>query len=620
MTKGFLKPVIVAAVLLPVVYLLSVYVIGRQVQSEFERVAQELAARDDVRVTRFEYQRGFVSGTLHYDLLLAPEQTTLVPQLEALMAFVPAGGLPVAGTLVVRHGPLLGGGSIGIASADWSLPWTEGLSAMLPQADSAQALLEVAAVVKLSGVLQVDIEPADYTGDISDPDTGQTLTVEMQDLAMQISVNRYRDELGVNAAISRLLVVSNGRDAGRFDIQNLSFAGQWQQFSPYIWTGDSEFSVALFAVQSPESVVTMNDIVVDGSLSVYQGNLEMGNTISTGRLWVNDFNVNDTRLTLSAGNIDAGAYATLMAMTMTTASQMDADDMSASLQQLLSGQPWFAIDTWRVSLQTAEDIVGSMRVQLPAAASADEILPGLLIENELRISTAALREFARMYVQTTSDPTLEEPRLTQEANVFYDSSLEMLQTVPGLQVSADHISVSTVISNGVLTVSGQPVMNVSPWLNSNVLLGGAGRNAVGLDILAEPFFGRYELHAGFSPDPHQTQLIAGGAANLGSAMLDGTVTGACVGFVSADRPDLELTYSAGPDPLFIYTASDADSTIIVRDPAGNWHCNDDAPGLAYNAGVRFNQPLSGDYLIWVGTFSGAFAEAVLFVSGVGFTQ
>ena len=52
--------------------------------------------------------------------------------------------------------------------------------------------------------------------------------------------------------------------------------------------------------------------------------------------------------------------------------------------------------------------------------------------------------------------------------------------------------------------------------------------------------------------------------------------------------------------MTIFVTSDADTTIAVNNPFGDWLCNDDMD--AFNPGVVIQSPIGGQYDIWVGTF------------------
>jgi hypothetical protein len=103
------------------------------------------------------------------------------------------------------------------------------------------------------------------------------------------------------------------------------------------------------------------------------------------------------------------------------------------------------------------------------------------------------------------------------------------------------------------------------------------------------------LEAGFMPDPHEIRVEAGGDMDAAAAQLGAE----CVGWIDGTRADVALTYTAGQFPLIISAASQADTTLVVRDPSGQWHCNDDMTGV--DPGVVLQRPASGEYRIWIGT-------------------
>lgn len=121
--------------------------------------------------------------------------------------------------------------------------------------------------------------------------------------------------------------------------------------------------------------------------------------------------------------------------------------------------------------------------------------------------------------------------------------------------------------------------------------------------------GSYSLKAGFTPDPYQLSVTAGGSID---AYDDTDLPGACVGNIS-NAPDIEITYEAGSLPLVFRTRSSADTTLIINGPDGQWSCDDDSWGDG-DAEVRFNKPRSGAYDIWIGSFNGGMASTTLLIT------
>lgn len=136
----------------------------------------------------------------------------------------------------------------------------------------------------------------------------------------------------------------------------------------------------------------------------------------------------------------------------------------------------------------------------------------------------------------------------------------------------------------------------------------------GLDWLLEPNFGSVELTAGFAPDPHSVSITAGGSIDVSAA-----VGGNCRGFASG-APDYDVYYEAGSWPLYFSAISDADTTLIINAPDEQWYCDDDG-GEGLNPQVVFDNPQSGLYDVWIGTYSssGQFPGAMLYVSEIGET-
>jgi len=144
------------------------------------------------------------------------------------------------------------------------------------------------------------------------------------------------------------------------------------------------------------------------------------------------------------------------------------------------------------------------------------------------------------------------------------------------------------------------------WIGM-AFLATAGLTAAAQNPDAAGAYGEIQLSGGFMLDPHTVRLDAGGdfdAEGLGNN---------CVGYINANAPDFVLNFRDPQQPLNIYVMSDADTTLVVRNPTGTWFCDDDTEG--FNPMVRLVKPAAGRYAIWVGTFSsGQFAAADLYIS------
>lgn len=86
----------------------------------------------------------------------------------------------------------------------------------------------------------------------------------------------------------------------------------------------------------------------------------------------------------------------------------------------------------------------------------------------------------------------------------------------------------------------------------------------------------------------------------------------CVGQGATAQPDLVVDVADGADVLTIYAVAAGDSTLIVADPSGTLHCNDDFEGA--NPAISLPSPAAGAYQVFVGTYGGEESAAILGVT------
>jgi hypothetical protein len=120
------------------------------------------------------------------------------------------------------------------------------------------------------------------------------------------------------------------------------------------------------------------------------------------------------------------------------------------------------------------------------------------------------------------------------------------------------------------------------------------------------------LSGGFLPDPRTWGVTSGGSVDV--SYLGGT----CVGW-AAQAPDFQLSWSGGTQLRFYWIANIVgdDAVLVVNDPAGNWHCNDDSYSTL-NPTVTFGAAMNGTYDVWVGSrWNGDFDSGTLYVTELG---
>jgi len=128
------------------------------------------------------------------------------------------------------------------------------------------------------------------------------------------------------------------------------------------------------------------------------------------------------------------------------------------------------------------------------------------------------------------------------------------------------------------------------------------------NISATPTYGDVRLTGGFLPDPHVTELTAGGSVDV--------ARGSCTYGRVANAPDVDFYYEGNNRrTLYIYAVSDTDTMLLINTPNGTWTCDDDGYGDLDPILVIRDAP-SGLYNIWVGTYGTDMAPARLFISEI----
>lgn len=151
---------------------------------------------------------------------------------------------------------------------------------------------------------------------------------------------------------------------------------------------------------------------------------------------------------------------------------------------------------------------------------------------------------------------------------------------------------------------------------SSRVVDGGGSNSGGSgsgmpNWMATPLYGEINLRAGFTPDPYVRDVTSGGSSQ-NPVSGDG-----CAGYINLSAPDFELNYTAGSGvlPLNFYVKSSDDTSLLIYTADGRWVCDDDG-GDGLNPYIQINNPGSGSYQIWVGTYAAAnqLRGAQLFIS------
>jgi len=132
----------------------------------------------------------------------------------------------------------------------------------------------------------------------------------------------------------------------------------------------------------------------------------------------------------------------------------------------------------------------------------------------------------------------------------------------------------------------------------------------GLDHTLAPNYGSLSM-TGPCPNPDPVYMTSGGPVNVSGLGLGSE----CRGYATS-APDFRLQWSGTTYNLSIYFIANTagkDTTLIVRDEYGTWHCDDDSLGNG-NPRVDIPYPPGGEYNIWVGSYySGESIDGRLYI-------
>lgn len=125
---------------------------------------------------------------------------------------------------------------------------------------------------------------------------------------------------------------------------------------------------------------------------------------------------------------------------------------------------------------------------------------------------------------------------------------------------------------------------------------------------ASPTFGTLSLVTGFQSDPASVAVVSGGDVDVSY------LGGDCYGF-AAGPPDVTLQWDGfGFLRIFFVADGGGDTTLVVNDANGGWHCSDDSYDTL-NPTVDIGDAASGQIDIWIPSFEpGDFLPGTLYVT------
>ena len=632
------KPLLVAALVLLAGYFLATFLVGQRAEREITALGAALTAHDDVRVTQFDYRRGFFGGELEYDLSWEPQEAAVA--LEALReaGALTEDSLRIRGTMQVRHGPWIGGG-FGVAATETALALPDELRPSLPQYPGQAPVLQAEARITFGGMLRTHIRAVDYDGLVNPPELDGSARVMLKGLEATLDSTPQLDRIVMTLRLERgVAEVREGTEFFELAVDGMYLDADAEEARPRIWLGTSGGGFGRIAVTMTEGEFVMHEAQVATNTWMEDERIHSGSTLSFGETMLAGQAVQGGELKMSLRDLDAAATEELARLSEEFAQvaqdpeRPEGPEAEAAVQsfmtqfeRLLVAGPSFALERLSVSLQAPDDFTGRFELRVEGLTqlsleTMDALARALHAEAEFRLRLDAMRYIARLVAAGELGADASPAEIEQATVALYEQALQGMQGLPFVVIGEEEVSVAAELRDGVLSAGGVEVMNVESMLAAMLRsIAEAGEPGAGpmagngeMDAAAEPLYGRVELVFDFVPDPYAMEVLAGGADNLETLVGAG-----CIGLVNGARPDVVLGYEAGPNPLYIYATSEFDTTLAVLDPEGRWHCNDDALGRGLDPGIELVDPAAGDYAIWVGTMDETMVEAVLTISEFG---
>jgi hypothetical protein len=150
------------------------------------------------------------------------------------------------------------------------------------------------------------------------------------------------------------------------------------------------------------------------------------------------------------------------------------------------------------------------------------------------------------------------------------------------------------------------VINISE--SRGPFCGRSGGGSETVNMTGTPSSGTTTIASGFGTST--SPVTAGGTTDVDNVS---NIPGNCTGYINGTAPTHRLEVGAGLAALRVASCADSDTTLVINDGSGTWHCNDDEEGS--NPVVSVNGPTAGTWDVWVGTYSsGGGSAATLRVS------
>lgn len=608
-----------AVLVLAAGYVTAKFLIAYQVSAYVADTRDRLIRHEEFQVNRVDYDRGLLGGRLDFDVIYRPASRS--PAHSMLQATRGRPELRLEGSADVQHGPWLSGEGPGLARTNLGLPLPDQLRQWLPQYPGQTPLFTVQGFYLFDGGTRLGLEMNDYSGALRFPEAPSDLSLTVSGVYAELAFDRNLERVSSNSGLEELRLGSD-RESGEVSISGLETGSEHRRSMPYVWEGTGFLSLRNAVLDVAGEYMDLNGLRLDNETGVSDGLISNRVSAELESVGAGGTRFDQSRLVVSLERLDADAWAELMSLAeasaLPAAAPPDEEVLRSLAERVLAAGPRLSVDELSASLDEPYDTSASLSLEYTGPAAIEELDPASLpdyLRMLMRVTSteAAVRTMVSAFVagQYPAESDAERERITSRTT---RQVIDMMHSTGFRQAQDGTLSSEARLEDGVLTVNGEP----PPFgedlteLLMDTLSSEMQSRASSPSATEEPEARGHpvSLDSGFSPDPHNLTVTAGGPD-----IIPGDLGENCLGYTQLDTANVRLEYAAGSFPLHIYAVSEADTALAVMAPDGEYYCNDDHSGL--DPAVEFRDPQSGLYRIWVTTYSPREELAELSISELG---
>lgn len=472
-------------------YLGATAIAGVFIAGEVDKYRQELTARNDIKVNRLEYERGFFGGNLHYDIVYTPLSDGEV--IEAIASQTEEGQpvIPIKGVADVKHGPYVGGPegfALALTQTRWPLP--DKIHDYLPGYPADEHVAEAVTTMGFNGVIKSVVTGRDYDGIIKSDrgDSYQEAVVVLKNWGANVMIGNQLDHIEMSAHIGKFAVtIEEDGTSHDFRIGQVVFDLDSTRRTPVLWTGDAAFTINELEFREDDSLMVINDLAMQVASIFKEDVFDNRFLLHTGKMDIDGLYLNGLTFDMSLNDIDVDAYERFVYM-LEQSIDIDPDNQQVQeeviesgkeiVAQFLAAGPSFNIDALNLHVMAPDDVSAYLKLYYPPSSPVNLEDPEMMLghfgmKGGASISVSALERISRLYAEMESreyekeyGKPLSGEEIDDAAQRSYSAMIVLFHFMPYFTVSEEGVSSRLEIREGRVFANGQEIMGVREFIDT----------------------------------------------------------------------------------------------------------------------------------------------------------